>query len=183
MTATLFDLTGEALRIQTQINNAAELLFSDDPAEVAEASEQLEALISAEADNRASVERKADSWCWVIDHLRARAIAQREHSRRLADLAAEAEQRAETLQDRLINALHHIDPTATGWALPQHKLTSRRVQSVELDPDMAAQDLPEQFQRVKTTIAADKTALKAALVAGDQIDGARLVERRSWTIR
>ena len=48
---------------------------------------------------------------------------------------------------------------------------------------MQPADLPEQFQRVKTTYSADKTALKAALAAGQEIDGAQLVERRSWTIR
>jgi hypothetical protein len=34
---TLFDLTGEALHLQRQINESAELLFSDDPDEAAAA--------------------------------------------------------------------------------------------------------------------------------------------------
>ena len=44
--ATLFDLTGEALQLQRQINESAELLFSDDPDEVAAATAELEALIA-----------------------------------------------------------------------------------------------------------------------------------------
>lgn len=182
MTATLFELTGEALQLQGRINAAAEGLFSDDPAEVAAATEALESLIDAEAGNRRLVEKKADAWCWVIDQLRAQAVARAEHARRLSELAKTAEQQAEVLQDRLISALQRVDPDATTWALPEHKITSRKVTAVELDPDLGATDLPEQFQRVKTTYSADKTALKAALAAGAQIEGAQLVERRSWKI-
>lgn len=179
----LFDLTGEALSLQRQIDAAAELLFSDDPAEVAQATAQLEALISVEADNRRAIEAKADAWCWVIDRLHARATAQHAHAQRLAELARTAEQQAEVLQDRLIAALGRIDPDATSWQLPEHTLTSRRVTAVEISPDVVATDLPERFQRVRTTYTADKTALKTALAAGQHVDGVQLVERRSWLIR
>jgi DNA repair exonuclease SbcCD ATPase subunit len=183
MTTTLFALTGEALTLQSRINNAAELLFSDDPAEVAEATAELEALINAEADNRKAVEAKADAWCWAIDHIRAQAASRAEHARRLTELAKAAEHQAEVLQDRLIGALQRVAPDETTWALPEHKITSRRSTVVELDPELLPVDLPEQFQRVKTVYSADKTALAAALKAGATIDGAQLVERRSWTIR
>jgi hypothetical protein len=43
-------------------------------------------------------------------------------------------------------------------------------------------DLPEEFVRVKTVHSADKTAIAAALKQGQQIEGATLVERRSWKI-
>lgn len=179
----LYALTSEALLMQSRIDHAAELLFSDDPVEVAQATADLEALIPSEADNRKSLEAKADAWCWAIDHLRAQAINQREHSRRLAELAADAEHRAEVLQDRLTDALQRIDPERTTWPLPKHKLTSRRTTSVEIDPDISPADLPEGLYRVRTTYSADKTAIKAALTAGQSIPGASLVERRSWTIR
>ena len=183
MTATLFDLTGEALRLQARIDSAAQGLFSDDPAEVAEATAALEALITEEAGNRRAIEAKADAWCWVIDSARARAVAQRDHARRLAELAADAERQADALQDRLIAALNRIDPDATGWSLPEHKISSRRSTAVELDPELQPQDLPEQFQRSKTVISADKMAIKAALTAGTVIPGAQLVSRRSWTVK
>jgi hypothetical protein len=176
----LFDLTGAALQLQRQINESAELLFSDDSAEVAHATATLEALISAESDNRKAVEAKADAWCWVIDHIRAQAAARAAHAQRLKDLATAAEQQAEVLQDRLIAALQRVDPDATKWELPEHKLTSRKVQAVEVLVD--ATELPEEFQRTKTTYSPDKTALKAALAQGQQIEGAQLVERRSWKI-
>lgn len=181
--ATLFDLTGDALRLQRQIDDAATDLFSDDPVVVAAATATLESLISAETDNRRQVEAKADAWCWVIDHIRAQAAARAAHAQRLKDLATAAEQQAEVLQDRLIQALQKVDPDSTKWELPEHKLTSRLTSSVQLDPDMEPSNLPEQFQRVKTTYTADKTAMKAALALGVQIDGAALMQRRSWSIK
>ena len=204
--ATLFDLTGEALQLQRQINESAELLFSDDPDEAAAATAELEALIAFESGNRRALDAKADAWCWVIDHMRAQAAARAAHAQRLKDLATSAEQQADALQERLIAALQKVAPDETTWELPEHKITSRKSTAVDLtgmatrpkaiDPaqitsrrsqavDVAVEavDLPEQFQRVKTTVTADKTALAAALKGGAQIEGASLVERRSWSIK
>jgi len=181
MTATLFDLSSEALALSRQINETAELLFSDDPTEVAAATAALEDLIDAESGNRKAIERKADAWCWVIDQLRAQAQARAVHAQRLNDLATTAERQADTLQDRLIQALQKVAPDETTWSLPEHRITSRKVTAVDVTAEVA--DLPEQFQRVKTTYSADKTALAAALKAGEQIEGASLVERRSWSIK
>ena len=72
-------------------------------------------------------------------------------------------------------------PDETSWELPEHKITSRKSTAVDLTG--MAWNLPEQFQRVKTTITADKTALAAALKGGAQIEGAALIERRSWSIK
>jgi DNA repair exonuclease SbcCD ATPase subunit len=180
--ATLFDLTGEALHLQRQINESAELLFSDDPDEAAAATAELEALIEFESGNRRAIESKADAWCWVIDHMRAQADARAAHAQRLKDLASSAQQQADALQERLIAALQKVAPDETRWELPEHKITSRKVASVQIDPDLLPW-LPEQFQRVKTTVSADKTALAAALKGGAQIEGCSLVERRSWSIK
>lgn len=181
--ATLFDLTGEALRLQRQINESAERLFSDDSSEVAQATAELENLITTETDNRRQVEAKADAWCWVIDSLRAQAATRASHAQRLKDLATAAEQQAEVLQDRLIQALQRVDPDSTRWELPEHKLTSRFTSSVVLDPDVEPADLPEAFRRIKVSCTADKTAIAAALKGGAQIDGCALVHRRSWSIK
>ena len=183
MAASLFALTSEAAILTARIDTTAERLFSDNPAEVAEATQALETLITAEAGNRAALEAKADAWCWVIDSLRARAAAQREHAIRLRELADQAEHRAEALQDQLVAALGRVDPEATKWDLPEHRITSRRTQAVELDPDIEPFDLPQAFQRVKTTYSADKGAIAAALKAGQPVPGAQLVERRSWSIK
>lgn len=49
--------------------------------------------------------------------------------------------------------------------------------------DCAAELLPEEFQRVKTTCDADKTALKKALKAGEKIKGVTLEKRHSLQVK
>jgi hypothetical protein len=202
MTATLFDLTGEALQLQGRINEAAELLFSDDPAEVAQATATLEGLISVEADNRQAILAKADAWCWAINSLRARCDARKARADALRELAAGDEQQADALQDRLVQALQKVDPEATKYDLPEHKISSRKSTVVVVDCE--PEDLPKLYQRTK--IEANKTAIKesinaavaaavkaaqdedaaanaAAVATVKTVPGCSLVERRSWTIR
>ena len=181
MTTTLYALTGDALKLQFQIDEAAADLFSDDPAVVAAATATLESLISAESDNKQAILAKADAWCWVIDSLRARRDARKARAQALAELAAADERQADALQDRLVDALQKAIPDETSYQLPEHKLTSRKVTAVDLLAEVA--DLPEEFVRVKTVHSADKTAIAAALKQGQQIDGCSLVERRSWSIK
>ena len=181
--ASLFALTSEATLLAARIDDTAELLFSENPADVAAATEALEQLITAEAGNRAALSAKADAWCWVIDQLCAKAYAQHEHAQRLARMAEQTEHRAQVMQDQLVRALGRVDPAATKWELPSHKLTSRATTSVEIDPDLLPEDLPEQFRRTKTTTTADKAAIKAALVTGTAVSGCTLATRRSWSIK
>lgn len=56
----------------------------------------------------------------------------------------------------------------------------RKSESV-IVPDAAF--LPEKFQRVKTTIEADKKALKEALTAGEKIEGVSLETRQNLVIK
>jgi len=181
MTTTLYALTGDALKLQARIDEAAADLFSDDPAVVAAATATLEGLISAEADTKQAILAKADAWCWVIDQLRARRDARKARADALRELAAADEQQADALQDRLVAALQKAMPDETRYDLPEHKISSRKSTAVDLLAEVA--DLPEEFQRVKTVHSADKTAIAAALKRGQQIDGCSLVERRSWSIK
>lgn len=181
MTASLYGLTQDAIQLETQIREQAELLFSDDPAEQEQARATLEALLSDEANTREALRHKADAWCWVIDRCRATAAERKAHAKRLAELAAADEAKAQQLQEHLVSLLLRIEPDATTFELVAHKLTSRRSEAVELDAE--PMDLPEQFQRIVTRIDPDKTAIKAAIKAGQAVPGAHLVERRSWSIK
>lgn len=180
MTKSLYGLTDEAIKLETQIREAAEQLFSDDPAEVEAARLELEALLSDEADTREALARKADAWCWVIDRARATAAERKAHAQRLRELAAADEAKADRLQDQLVALLLRTEPDATTFELPDHKLTSRKSEAVELEAEPI--DLPAEFQRVVTRVDPDKTAIKAAIKAGTTVPGAQLVTRRSWRI-
>lgn len=178
----LYALSEDATRIESQIRQAAERLMSDDAEEAAEARAALEALLSAEDNTRQALATKADAWCWVIDRVRATAAERKAQSRRLAELAKADEMKADRLQEQLLSLMLRVEPDATRFELPHHQLISRRSTAVELDADLEPIDLPEQYQRRVTRIDADKEAIKAAIKAGEDVPGAQLVERRSWRI-
>lgn len=58
----------------------------------------------------------------------------------------------------------------------------RKSEKVVVDEDALA-ELPDDYKRVKTTVEADKTALKTALKAGMAIEGVTLVENKSLQIK
>jgi len=61
------------------------------------------------------------------------------------------------------------------------KLSWRKSESVEIA--VTPEFLPDEFQRVKTTIEADKTGIKAALKAGRVVEGAKLVEKSHLQVK
>jgi len=178
----LYGLTCDAYRLEVAITEAAEGLVSDDPAVVAAAEAELEALIAAGEGAKDALLAKADSWCWVIDRLRDQAVSRKAHAARLTALAQADERKAETMLDKLTDRLLFLDPAATKFDLPTHKLQSTKVVSVEIDDDLLPEDLPAEYQRTKTTTQIDRTALKAALKGGAVVKGAGLLEYRSWRL-
>jgi hypothetical protein len=180
--ANLYGLTCDAYRLEVAITEAAEGLVSDDPAVVAAAEAELEALIAAGEGAKDALLAKADSWCWVIDRLRDQAASRREHAARLVLLAQADERKADTMLDRLTDRLLFLDPAATKFDLPTHQLRSTKVTSVEIDDDLLPEDLPAEYQRTKTTTMVDRVALKAALKGGAVVKGASLLEHRSWRL-
>ena len=63
---------------------------------------------------------------------------------------------------------------------PRVKVSYRKTASVDVF-NMA--DLPDEYRRVKITEEADKTAIKEAIKAGEEVSGATLVERLSMSIK
>ena len=66
------------------------------------------------------------------------------------------------------------------WESPAGVISSRKSQAVEVDLDA---HIPHQFLVVKTTETADKVGLKAYIKAGNIVDGVRIIERRSVSIK
>jgi len=178
----LYGLTCDAYRLEVAITEAAEGLVSDDPAVVAAAEAELEALIAAGEGAKDALLAKADSWCWVIDRLRDQAASRKAHAARLTALAQADERKADTMLDKLTDRLLFLDPAATKFDLPSHQLKSTKVTKVEIDEDKEPEDMPKEYQSSKTTISVDKTALKTALKAGTVVKGASLLEYRSWRL-
>ena len=176
---TLWQLGIEAQGLTSRIAQLAELLDSDDPELQTAAITELEAALLAEEGNREALEAKADATCWVIEHLRAQGAYRQQQAKRLSELGSRDGARADRLEASLLTVLTHLQPAATRFSLPHHELTSRRSQAVVIE---APELLDPEWLAVKTTAQPDKAAIKAALKAGRLIDGAQLVERRSWRI-
>ncbi len=115
----------------------------------------------------------------MIEHLRGQAAYRQQQAKRLSDLARSDAGRADALEDSLVLVLTRLQPTATRFSFPNHELSSRKSQAVEIEKEAL---LDPAWLSVKTTFSADKAAINAALKAGQQITGAQLISRRSWRI-
>ncbi|MCP9857925.1 MULTISPECIES: siphovirus Gp157 family protein [unclassified Cyanobium] len=175
----LWQLGIESQELTTAIGQLAEQLETDDPEQRALALAELEAALLAEEGNKQALSAKADATCWVIEHLRGQAAYRQQQAKRLSDLARSDAGRADALEDSLVLVLTRLQPRATRFSFPNHELSSRKSQAVEIENEAL---LDPEWLCVKTNFSADKTAIKAALKAGQQITGAQLISRRSWRI-
>jgi len=176
--ASLWQLGIEAQELTTTIGQLAEQLEADDDTR-AQALAELEAALLAEEGNKAALAAKADATCWVIEHLRGQAAYRQQQAKRLTELSRSDASRADALEDSLVLVLTRLQPKATRFSFPNHELTSRKSQAVEIDDEEA---LAPEWLTVTTTSKPDKGAIKEALKAGHLIPGAQLVSRRSWRI-
>jgi hypothetical protein len=174
----LWQLGIEAQELTTAIGQLAEKLEADDDTR-AQALAELEAALLAEEGNKQALAAKADATCWVIEHLRGQAAYRQQQAKRLTELSRSDASRADALEESLVFVLTQLQPTATRFSFPNHELTSRKSQAVEIDDEDA---LDPQWLSFSTTSKPDKAAIKEALKAGTEITGAQLISRRSWRI-
>ena len=178
-TGSLWQLGIEAQELTTAVSQLAEQLESDDAEVRAQALAELEAALLAEEGNKAALAAKADATCWVIEHLRGQAAYRQQQAKRLNALASGDASRADSLEESLVFVLTQLQPAATRFSFPNHELTSRKSSAVVIDDEEA---LDPEWLAIKTTSQPDKAAIKEALKAGRQIEGAQLLSRRSWRI-
>ena len=178
--ASLWQLGIEAQELTTAIGQLAEQLEADDDDIRAQALGELEAALLAEEGNKQALAAKADATCWVIEHLRGQAAYRQQQAKRLTELSRSDASRADALEESLVLVLTRLQPTATRFSFPNHELSSRKSQAVEINDE---DDLDPQWLSFSTTSKPDKAAIKEALKAGQLIPGAQLISRRSWRIR
>jgi hypothetical protein len=175
----LWQLGIEAQELTTAIGLLAEQLEADDDDTRAQALAELEAALLAEEGNKQALAAKADATCWVIEHLRGQAAYRQQQAKRLTELSRSDASRADALEVSLVLVLTRLQPKATRFSFPNHELTSRKSQAIEIDDEDA---LASEWLSFSTTSKPDKAAIKEALKAGGEIIGAQLVSRRSWRI-
>ena len=122
----------------------------------------------------AALDEKADDYAALIRHLEARADARRAEAQRMRDLATADDDLAERLKTRLKEAMQATGRTKLETARFRLSVSQNGgVQPLAVTCDAA--DLPTELTTV--TVAANKTAIRAALEAGTAIPGCELVPR------
>jgi hypothetical protein len=163
MNAPLYQLTGELLAIRNDLMDAG---FDDTTIE-----DTLEGC-AADFDN------KAVGCALISRELAANAKMIRDAAAELVDRARKIEARGERLEGYLQHNMKAIQRLRIENPLVTIALREGRDKSVEvIDVDA----LPAQFLRIKTE--ANKTDLKKALEAGQEVTGARLIVKDRLEIR
>jgi len=158
--------------IDSRISNLMEMIYEDaetNGGEIADdMADELEALDMKRAE-------KIENVACYIKNLDAEAEAIKREEKRLAERRKSAESKAERLKQYLAYALHGEEV----YSSARVKLSWRKSESVEVE---SVDLLPEEFRRIKTTVDADKTAIKQAIKSGEDVAGACIVERRNLQV-
>lgn len=172
MGMTLYDIDAQI----AALDGAAEddMLIDAETGELISVSQALDAL---RMEREAKLENVA---CWV-KNLCAEADAIREEENRLIKRRKAAETKAANLKAWLLAAMTREDGTTD-------KLKTGRVAvSVKRNPPSTVVDdeemLPWAYTTVKQVVVQDKAAIKAALLAGEEVPGAHLEYGRSVIIK
>ncbi|MFB2839784.1 siphovirus Gp157 family protein [Floridanema evergladense] len=163
--------------------------ISDDISELTSLLDEIEAddieseqLITNWLENLGSErDRKLDNYAALITELEAKAEVRKQEAQRLAKLAASDERKAAMLKERLkwffeINKLKTVETARYKLSLTK----SGGKPPLILDDGISPTDLPQKFQKLH--VEPDKTAIRTALEAGEELDFAYLGDRNS-TIR
>jgi hypothetical protein len=108
-------------------------------------------------------------------NLLAEAAALKAEEKSFAERRKRAENKAESLKKYLATSLNGSKFNTTRVSISYRKSTSVDVLDVE--------KLPEAYRKTVTTVSADKTAIGAALKAGELVDGATLVRKNNLSIK
>jgi hypothetical protein len=165
---------------------AADMLASDDPEEVAEGTRILEEMLAVRESTHGALLAKADRVLIFSERLTQQAAARKAILARLEGLVKSDEARAAKLNEYVIKVLTTLHPGQRRFDLDTHELTSRKSTVVELDPEVEEEPrahLPEDCVQETISYKASKAAIKAALSRGVVISGARLKQRLNWQIK
>ena len=165
MSRTLYDITAD----MREIDHLLAKLEGDisDPAIDEAITEWIEEMDS-------DLKGKVDGYAAYVTELLALAAARNDEAKRLKERAKVNENAAKRLKDRLLWALQErgIDKVET---LRYTVSVSTAGGMQKLDVQVPAEELPPRFQKV--TIDADNKAIREAIAAGEEVDGATLMER------
>ena len=149
------------------------MLIDAETGELISVSQALDAL---RMEREAKLENVA---CWV-KNLSAEADAIREEENRLIKRRKSAETKAANLKAWLLAAMTREDGTTDRLKTARASISVRRNPPTTICDDEL---LPWTYKTVKQVITPDKAAIKAALLAGQEVPGAHLEYGRSVMIK
>ena len=122
--------------------------------------------------------KKLEAVALYIKSLEAEAEAMKAELKKLADRREAKERKAERLRAYISNSMQALGDTKLETA--KVALSFRKSESVDVyDPVL----LPEEYIKTKVTTAPDKTAIKAAIKAGQEVAGATLEVKQNLQIK
>lgn len=134
-------------------------------------------IIDAEKLNALFMEKnqKIENIALWIKNLQADALAYKAEKDAFAARQKAAENKVESLKAYLVSALD-----GQKFSTAKCAVSFRKSEAVQVDD---VNSIPAEWIRTKTTIEPDKTAIKAAIKAGQEITGCKLVENTNISIK
>jgi hypothetical protein len=162
MKRSLYNITREAIELASQL-------------EEGELTPDMETALSI---NQNELQEKAINYAYAIKSMEDDVTAINEEIKRLQAIKTAKSNAAERMKESISNAMeiYGIDKVTS----PTLNLSFRRSESVEVD---LVEALSNDFKIVKTTVTADKVAIKQAIKQGENITGARIVEKFNLQIK
>lgn len=156
----LFNINAELYEVYNEIeNNGGEMTPELEAAlEITEAERQI----------------KGEGYVHVIKQLRSQSEMIKNEAKRLYDLAKKYENSAGVLSDKLLDSVVAHGQIKTAFVT----ISSRKSKSVSITDESL---LGAEFMRIKTE--PNKTAIKEAIEAGQEVQGALIVENYSLNIK
>lgn len=156
----LFNINAELYEVYNEIeNNGGEM------------TPELEATLEITEAERLT---KGEGYVYVIKQLRSQSDMIKSEIKRLQELAKRYENSADTLADTLLQSVVAHGQIKTAFVT----ISSRKSKSVTITDESL---LGAEFMRIKTE--PNKTAIKEAIEAGQEVQGALIVENYSLNIR
>ena len=121
---------------------------------------------------------KSEDYGHAIFQLRAMAAAAKAEKDRLGALEKFYKNAAERIQGALVNAMDVLDHPKV--ESPSMRLFLRRTKATEIDD---VTHIPSDLKTVKVEEVPDKAAIKAAILEGREVPGARVVDNVSLLIK
>lgn len=158
--ANLFNIDEELYKVYNEIeNNGGEM------------TPELEAALEITEAER---QTKGEGYVHVIKQLRSQSEMIKNEAKRLYDLAKKYENSASVLSDKLLESVVAHGQIKTAFVT----ISSRKSKSVTITDESL---LGAEFMRIKTE--PNKTAIKEAIEAGQEVQGALIVENYSLNIK